>query len=67
MDRDVKCPACKKTFYVPYDLGVGDIAECPECGTELIIISSNPTEVREEFTEVDDYANDYEYGYDRER
>ncbi|MBZ0277182.1 MAG: lysine biosynthesis protein LysW [Anaerolineae bacterium] len=41
----VECPECAADVTVPADAMANEILSCPECGTELEIISLNPLEV----------------------
>lgn len=39
------CPECEATVDVDADVEEGEILECPECGVELEVISTNPVEL----------------------
>ena len=41
------CPDCKGEIPQENELLIGDILECPECGTEVEILSLEPLEYRE--------------------
>lgn len=42
----VKCPKCDSTLDVEEDdLSESDAFSCDECGTEIVVISTNPLEV----------------------
>jgi len=53
MTKTVKCPDCTKNFshdpeeniIIPDDAIVGDIFECPVCGAEMELVSSDPVQV----------------------
>ncbi|RJR26079.1 lysine biosynthesis protein LysW [Candidatus Microgenomates bacterium] len=50
MTRTVKCPDCQANepedtvgcINIPIDAEPGEIIECPECGAEVEILSTNP-------------------------
>jgi alpha-aminoadipate/glutamate carrier protein LysW len=39
------CPECEATVDVDVDVEEGEILECPECGVELEVLSTNPVEL----------------------
>jgi alpha-aminoadipate/glutamate carrier protein LysW len=39
------CPECEGTVDVDVDVEEGEILECPECGVELEVLSTNPLEL----------------------
>lgn len=51
MTKTIKCldPNCdqskERNIIMPDDAAVGDIIECPVCGAEMEIISTNPPQV----------------------
>jgi len=51
MTKTVKCPDpnCdsenEKSIVIPDDASVGDILECPVCGAEIEVISTNPPQI----------------------
>lgn len=53
MTRYVKCPDCQTNdledaigcINIPIDSEPGEIIECPECGAEVEILSTNPVVV----------------------
>lgn len=41
-----KCPECESDLELDgYELDVGESVNCPECSTELRIVSNDPTSV----------------------
>ena len=40
------CPECEAALDVEDDLDEGQRLECPECGAELEVVSTNPVEIR---------------------
>lgn len=41
----VTCPECAATVELDSDVMLGEIVECPDCGVELEVISTNPVVV----------------------
>lgn len=46
-DTKVVCPDCKAEIPKLENMVVGDILECPECGTEVEILSIEPLKYSE--------------------
>lgn len=44
---DVKCCVCEADVKVVDDVLVGELINCPDCGTELEVISISPVVVQE--------------------
>lgn len=38
----VECLECNANFELPKDCRVGEVIECPNCGTQLEVFSVNP-------------------------
>ncbi|MFA6250379.1 MAG: lysine biosynthesis protein LysW [Candidatus Shapirobacteria bacterium] len=36
------CPDCKTEIKKPNEVSLGDVLECPQCGTEVQILSTDP-------------------------
>lgn len=47
MKKTITCPDCQTVITLEENVTVGDIIECPECGTEVEITSINPLTFRE--------------------
>ncbi len=43
--NNINCMECGADFQVEYDLLIGEILECPECGVELEVIQVSPLAV----------------------
>ncbi len=46
-NNQIICPDCKAEIVKPEGMMVGDILECPECGTEVEILSIEPLNYKE--------------------
>lgn len=44
-DLTILCPECNNSIEKPDDLNLGDILECPGCGTECEIINLEPIQL----------------------
>ena len=40
------CPECEAALDVEDDVDEGQRLDCPECGAELEVVSTNPLEIR---------------------
>ncbi len=40
------CPECEAALDVEDDVDEGQRLDCPECGAELEVVSTNPVEIR---------------------
>lgn len=40
------CPECEAVLDVEDDVDEGQRLDCPECGAELEVVSTNPLEIR---------------------
>jgi len=40
------CPECEAALDVDDDVDEGQRLDCPECGAELEVVSTNPLEIR---------------------
>ena len=47
MNEKVICPDCQLEIELNEGVMVGDIIECPQCGTEVEILSLNPLKYQE--------------------
>ena len=52
----VQCPICDAEVELDDDIEVGDLIDCPDCGTELEIISLDPPEAEEAPQEEEDWG-----------
>ena len=52
----VECIICGAEFNLPKDTEEGEIIECPECGSELEVISINPIELAQAPEEEEDWG-----------
>lgn len=43
----INCPVCDGEVELPADTLVGEIIACPDCGTELEVLSLDPLRVEE--------------------
>lgn len=44
-DKTVVCPECQNNVDIQEDVRVGDVIECPHCGSELRITQDEPLTV----------------------
>jgi alpha-aminoadipate carrier protein LysW len=51
-----ECPVCSALIELAADTVQGELIECPDCGTELEIISINPPKVKEAPQEEEDWG-----------
>jgi len=51
-----QCPECDAWIRVPGAVELWDTMDCPECNTELQLISANPPEL--DYADFDDYDDD---------
>lgn len=42
MNRTATCPECEADIAIPADAVQNELIACPDCGTELEIVSLNP-------------------------
>lgn len=42
MSKQAECPECEAEVSLSDDVMDGEIVQCPDCGTELEVISLNP-------------------------
>ncbi len=40
------CPECEAVLDIEDDVDEGQLMDCPECGAELEVVSTNPVEIR---------------------
>ncbi len=52
----VECIVCGAKFDLPKDTEEGEIIECPECGSELEVVSVNPIELAQAPEEEEDWG-----------
>ncbi len=51
-----ECPVCGAMIELPEGTVVGELIECPDCGTELEVESLNPPTVKEAPQEEEDWG-----------
>lgn len=51
-----ECPVCGAIIELPEGTVVGELIECPDCGTELEVESLNPPTVKEAPQEEEDWG-----------
>ena len=51
-----ECPVCAAEVLFPDDAVVGELISCPDCGTELEIISIDPPKLEEAPQEEEDWG-----------
>jgi len=56
MNNKAECPICSAEILLADDAVEGELITCPECGTELEIISLDPPEVAEAPQEEEDWG-----------
>ncbi len=56
MKKSYECPVCAGEVEFPDDAVEGELISCPECGTELEIISLDPSELAEAPQEEEDWG-----------
>ena len=42
-----QCPVCDAEVELTDDVVVGELVECPDCGTELEVLATDPSELGE--------------------
>lgn len=52
----VECIVCGAQFELPADTEQGEIIECPECGSELEVVSIDPIELAQAPEEEEDWG-----------
>jgi len=56
MKMTSECPVCAAEVSLPDDAVQGELISCPECGTELEIISIDPPKLEEAPQEEEDWG-----------
>jgi len=56
MSKIAQCPICDADIELPDDVVEGELLTCPECGSELEVISVDPPEVAEAPQEEEDWG-----------
>ena len=56
MNNQAECPVCSAQITLADDAVEGELITCPECGTELEIISLDPPAVAEAPQEEEDWG-----------
>lgn len=51
-----ECPVCGAMVDLPAGTVVGELIECPDCGTELEVVSLDPPVVKEAPQEEEDWG-----------
>ncbi len=51
-----ECPVCGAAIELQKGTVVGELFECPECGTELEVVSLDPAKVNEAPQEEEDWG-----------
>ena len=54
--KKTDCPVCDGLIELDDDVVVGELLECPDCGTELEIVKLNPPKVQEAPQEEEDWG-----------
>ncbi len=50
------CPVCGADIQLPEDTVMGELLECPDCGTELEVVGTNPFKLNEAPQEEEDWG-----------
>ncbi len=50
------CPVCEADVPLEADVVMGELIECPECGSELEVVSLEPVELDEAPEEEEDWG-----------
>jgi alpha-aminoadipate carrier protein LysW len=50
------CPVCEADVPLECDVVMGELIECPECGSELEVVSLDPLELDEAPEEEEDWG-----------
>lgn len=56
MDLNAECPVCGAPIELAEDTVVGELLICPDCGSELEVLSLDPPEVGEAPQEEEDWG-----------
>ena len=56
MSQPVKCPICDAEITLADDTLLGELVECPECGSELEVTSIEPIQLQEAPQEEEDWG-----------
>jgi alpha-aminoadipate carrier protein LysW len=56
MDLNAECPVCGASIELAEDTVVGELLICPDCGSELEVLSLDPPEVGEAPQEEEDWG-----------
>ena len=56
MKINSECPVCAAEVVFPEDAVEGELISCPDCGTELEIVSINPPNLEEAPQEEEDWG-----------
>jgi alpha-aminoadipate carrier protein LysW len=51
-----ECPVCAADVQLPTDTVKGELVECPDCGTELEVVSVDPFSLHEAPSEEEDWG-----------
>jgi len=51
-----ECPVCGAMVDLPEGTVIGELIECPDCGTELEVVSLDPPTVKEAPKEEEDWG-----------
>jgi len=56
MAKSAECPVCAADVEVQDDVMMGEILVCPECGTDLEVVSLDPLQIDEAPMELEDFG-----------
>jgi alpha-aminoadipate carrier protein LysW len=56
MKNSAECPVCAAEIAITDDMVAGELISCPECGSELEVLSTNPPELAEAPQEEEDWG-----------
>ncbi|MFA3781523.1 lysine biosynthesis protein LysW [Melioribacteraceae bacterium 4301-Me] len=51
-----ECPICAANIELAADTVIGELLECPDCGTELEVVEVNPPKLAEAPKEEEDWG-----------
>ncbi|MBN1301218.1 MAG: lysine biosynthesis protein LysW [Melioribacteraceae bacterium] len=54
--KKTDCPVCDAVIELDENTVAGELVECPDCGTELEVVTVNPLRVREAPQEEEDWG-----------
>ncbi len=51
--KTIECPQCSALIKIPEDVVMGEILDCPDCGTELEVIEVKESEIEISTAEIE--------------